>query len=390
MAEDTVAESDEPAPAPPQERTIDPDSLIVVLARPFPAGWPAPHMPFGRVESELPRLAPAQLAQLQKSERRREEEPTKAMPKPPAPNRRSKLCRCGKHDEAKFMLGCDGCDRWFHGACVGVTEEAAKAAGGELQTWYCRPCTRRQEAEADRRRRYCICRGVWDGRAFMIACDTCGAWYHGACVGFSPRTVHESTQAAFKKYCCPACAAPPPAVAAAAAAAAATAAAAAAAAATTPSRRTMTAAAKRNGKAAAESPEAFAVGRCGEEAEAEVDADAPHGKEPWLRAAALGLRQRTPPAGTVYVLRRLDGSERAPDPVALVPFGGGGGACGSDGGAVTPSGSGSGRAVWRGGAAPGPSSAPPPYHHATCAPSPAAAGAAAARLGALARAASGG
>ena len=28
----------------------------------------------------------------------------------------------------------------------------------------------------------------------MIACDTCGVWYHGACVGFSPQSVFESTQ----------------------------------------------------------------------------------------------------------------------------------------------------------------------------------------------------
>ena len=244
VAEDAVAEPEPaPAPAPAPERTIDPDSLAVALARPFPAGWPAPHLPFGRVESELSRLSADQLAQLQEAERRREEQPAEAKPKlkpkTPAPSKRSKLCRCGKHDTTKFMLGCDGCDRWFHGACVGVTEEAAEAAGGELHSWYCKPCTRRREAEASRRRRYCICRGVWDGRAFMIACDACGVWYHGACVGFSPQTVHESTQAAFKKYCCPICAAP---------------AAAAAAAAATPSRRAVAAAAKRNGKAKAVPP----------------------------------------------------------------------------------------------------------------------------------------
>ena len=286
VAEDAVAEPEPaPAPAPAPERTIDPDSLAAALARPFPAGWPAPHLPFGRVESELSRLSADQLAQLQEAERRREEQPAEAKPKlkpkTPAPSKRSKLCRCGKHDTTKFMLGCDGCDRWFHGACVGVTEEAAEAAGGEQHSWYCKPCTRRREAEASRRRRYCICRGVWDGRAFMIACDACGVWYHGACVGFSPQTVHESTQAAFKKYCCPTCAAP------------------SAAAAATPSRRAVAAAAKRNGKARALPPAPFAVGWRGEEAEAEAEAGVGvlHGEQPWqawMRAAALGLRQRTP------------------------------------------------------------------------------------------------
>jgi hypothetical protein len=31
--------------------------------------------------------------------------------------------------------------------------------------------------------RYCICRGPYEG--FMIGCDTCDEWYHGPCVGIT-------------------------------------------------------------------------------------------------------------------------------------------------------------------------------------------------------------
>jgi hypothetical protein len=169
----------------------------------------------------------------------------------------------------------------------------------------------------------------------MIACDTCGVWYHGACVGISPQTVHESTQAAFKKYRCPTCAAPT----------------AAAAAAATPSRRAVAAAAKRNGKAKALPPTAFA--EAGAEAEAEAGAEA--GEQPWqawMRAAALGLRQRTP-AGSADVPRGPEAawhSGHTMDPPAPFGFGGGGGGRESNGAAAPPAGSGGGGGG--GGAAP--------------------------------------
>ena len=63
VAEDAVAEVDDATPAPTPEsttrettHTADSDRLAVALARPFPAGWPFPHLPFGRVQSELSRL----------------------------------------------------------------------------------------------------------------------------------------------------------------------------------------------------------------------------------------------------------------------------------------------------------------------------------------------
>ena len=105
MAEDAVAEVDDAeSTTRGTTHTSDSDRLAIALARPFPAGWPSPHLPFGRVQSELSRLSADQLAQLQENERRREEEEPaeaspKLKPKTPTSNRRTKLCRCGKHDE---------------------------------------------------------------------------------------------------------------------------------------------------------------------------------------------------------------------------------------------------------------------------------------------------
>ncbi|KAL3929801.1 MAG: hypothetical protein SGPRY_001807 [Prymnesium sp.] len=103
------------------------------------------------------------------------------------PKRRKRLwtCRCGKpweEDTSMFMLACDECDRWFHGECVGVTEERA-LSWGEKSKWRCKPCSaaiaRRRKTIIKHCQRYCICNGYWDGRAFMIMCDSCEAWYHG-------------------------------------------------------------------------------------------------------------------------------------------------------------------------------------------------------------------
>ena len=94
-------------------------------------------------------------------------------------------CRCGKHwteDDPKFWLACDTCDRWFHGECVGVSE-AKVVSWGQKRKWNCTSCTaaeRRRKTVATRCERYCICRGYWDGRSFMIMCDGCNVWYHGA------------------------------------------------------------------------------------------------------------------------------------------------------------------------------------------------------------------
>ena len=34
-------------------------------------------------------------------------------------------CLCRENHES-FMVGCDVCNEWFHGACIGVTESQAE------------------------------------------------------------------------------------------------------------------------------------------------------------------------------------------------------------------------------------------------------------------------
>ncbi|XP_037544827.1 nucleosome-remodeling factor subunit BPTF [Nematolebias whitei] len=82
------------------------------------------------------------------------------------------------YDESKFYIGCDLCSNWFHGACVGITEKEAK----KLEDFVCSDCKRGQEGGSSEEL-YCICRTPYDESQFYIGCDRCQNWYHGRCVG---------------------------------------------------------------------------------------------------------------------------------------------------------------------------------------------------------------
>nr|XP_046160318.1 nucleosome-remodeling factor subunit BPTF [Oncorhynchus gorbuscha] len=83
------------------------------------------------------------------------------------------------YDEAKFYIGCDLCSNWFHGACVGITEKEAK----KMDDYVCNGCKQGQDSEGTREELYCICRTPYDETQFYIGCDRCQNWYHGRCVG---------------------------------------------------------------------------------------------------------------------------------------------------------------------------------------------------------------
>ncbi|KAI9142533.1 hypothetical protein BKA69DRAFT_1013845, partial [Paraphysoderma sedebokerense] len=46
-------------------------------------------------------------------------------------------CLCRKPNDGSFMIQCDKCSDWFHGACVNVTEEESS----HFETYVCPPCS---------------------------------------------------------------------------------------------------------------------------------------------------------------------------------------------------------------------------------------------------------
>ncbi|KAE8300728.1 Nucleosome-remodeling factor subunit BPTF [Larimichthys crocea] len=81
------------------------------------------------------------------------------------------------YDETKFYIGCDLCTNWYHGECVGITEKEAK----KMDDYICVECKRGQEGSTEEL--YCICQTPYDESQFYIGCDRCQNWYHGRCVG---------------------------------------------------------------------------------------------------------------------------------------------------------------------------------------------------------------
>uniref|UniRef100_A0A665VLW8 Bromodomain PHD finger transcription factor n=1 Tax=Echeneis naucrates TaxID=173247 RepID=A0A665VLW8_ECHNA len=86
------------------------------------------------------------------------------------------LCKT-PYDETKFYIGCDLCTNWYHGDCVGITEKEAK----KMDDYICVECKRGQEGSTEEL--YCICQTPYDESQFYIGCDRCQNWYHGRCVG---------------------------------------------------------------------------------------------------------------------------------------------------------------------------------------------------------------
>ncbi|KAL0868776.1 hypothetical protein ABMA27_008210 [Loxostege sticticalis] len=50
---------------------------------------------------------------------------------------------CGRPDNGSPMIGCDGCDGWYHWVCVGITEEP-----GATEDWFCKACLAKRAAMA--------------------------------------------------------------------------------------------------------------------------------------------------------------------------------------------------------------------------------------------------
>ncbi|KAL7269780.1 COMPASS (complex proteins associated with Set1p) component [Rhizina undulata] len=66
--------------------------------------------------------------------------PTPHPPSPPSkydPAGQELYCICRKPDSGKWMIGCDGCEDWFHGECINVLE----SDGDLIDKYFCPSCT---------------------------------------------------------------------------------------------------------------------------------------------------------------------------------------------------------------------------------------------------------
>uniref|UniRef100_A0A182SUF0 PHD-type domain-containing protein n=1 Tax=Anopheles maculatus TaxID=74869 RepID=A0A182SUF0_9DIPT len=56
---------------------------------------------------------------------------------------------CGRVDDGTPMIGCDGCDAWYHWVCVGI-----QVPPDDNEDWYCRVCiAKKQDSQADEKQR---------------------------------------------------------------------------------------------------------------------------------------------------------------------------------------------------------------------------------------------
>ncbi|XP_022250009.1 PHD finger protein 3-like isoform X2 [Limulus polyphemus] len=54
-------------------------------------------------------------------------------------------CICRKPHGGRFMIGCDGCEEWFHGSCVGITRQKGRKMEKDRKEWLCSKCKKERE-----------------------------------------------------------------------------------------------------------------------------------------------------------------------------------------------------------------------------------------------------
>ncbi|KAK2711375.1 hypothetical protein QYM36_012529 [Artemia franciscana] len=104
-------------------------------------------------------------------------------------------CVCKQpYDPNRFYVGCDACNNWFHGECVGITKKMSK----KMTEFICEGCKKRGDQKQEEL--YCICRQPYDESQFYICCDKCQEWFHGRCIG-----ILAAEASSIDEYNCPNC-----------------------------------------------------------------------------------------------------------------------------------------------------------------------------------------
>ncbi|WKX92989.1 hypothetical protein Q1695_010759 [Nippostrongylus brasiliensis] len=111
------------------------------------------------------------------------------------PNALHCVCRTA-YDAKRFYLTCDMCYRWFHGDCVGVSEDAAK----EIDGWSCNECFAETKESSQDQELFCTCRTPYNDNEFYVGCEGCEGWFHPRCVGITKKEAE-----AMDVYLCPTC-----------------------------------------------------------------------------------------------------------------------------------------------------------------------------------------
>jgi transcription initiation factor TFIID subunit 3 len=57
---------------------------------------------------------------------------------------------CGRQDDGSPMIGCDGCDAWYHWVCVGI-----QVPPDDSEDWYCRHCLskKNEDLQSDKQKK---------------------------------------------------------------------------------------------------------------------------------------------------------------------------------------------------------------------------------------------
>jgi|MDSY01.2.fsa_nt_gb hypothetical protein len=59
----------------------------------------------------------------------------------------ARYCICKGPSDGSFMIGCDHCDEWYHGRCVGVSTAVGDALAANAQQYMCPMCSEKNGTE---------------------------------------------------------------------------------------------------------------------------------------------------------------------------------------------------------------------------------------------------